>query len=311
MSGRHAREVPAHTTDASAGPGPAPSGTLVEATGVVKTYGSLTAVDDVSLRVGPGEIVGLLGANGAGKTTLLRVLLALEAADAGEVRVLGTAPAAADRHALGYVPQGLGLYTDLSVDQNVEFVAHAYSVTDPPPLPVELAAVRRTLVARIGLGLQRRLAFHCALLHAPRLLILDEPTSGVDPLARARLWDTIHEQAEAGVGVLVTTHYMQEATQCSRLEIMAHGRRVAHGTVDDITAGREAVVVRTDDWAAAFGALADAGLPVVLDGRTTRVAGRPPADVEAALARAGVEASTAVVPATLEETMVLVDRGEA
>ncbi|MBD8079430.1 ABC transporter ATP-binding protein [Cellulosimicrobium arenosum] len=284
---------------------------LVQARGVTRTYGDVRAVDDMSLEVAPGEIVGLLGANGAGKTTLLRVLLALEAADAGEVEVLGSAPAAVDRHALGYVPQGLGLYTDLSTDQNVEFVAQAYGVAEPPPLPDELAAVRTALVAEIGLGLQRRLAFYCALMHAPRLLVLDEPTSGVDPLARARLWDTIHEQAEAGVGVLVTTHYLQEAAQCTRLEIMSHGRRVAHGTVADITSGREAVVVRGDDWAAVFGALADAGLPVVLDGRTTRVAGTPAADVEAALAGAGVEARTDVVPATLEETMVLVERAGA
>lgn len=288
--------------------GPGDAAPLVVAHGVRRVYGELAAVDDVSLRVAPGEVVGLLGANGAGKTTLLRVLLGLEVADAGDVRVLGAPPARADRRALGYVPQGLGLYPALTVDENVAFVAQAFGVVDPGPLPGALAAVRSRPVGSIGLGRQRRLAFHCALLHHPRLLVLDEPTSGVDPLARARLWDTIHEQAEAGVGVLVTTHYMQEAEQCTRLEILSRGRRVAGGPVADIVAGHDAVVVRADDWAAPFGALVRAGLPVVLDGRTSRVAGTAAADVERALAQAGVRATTEVVAASLEETMVLVER---
>lgn len=281
---------------------------LVVAHGVRRLYGGLAAVDDVSLRVEPGEVVGLLGANGAGKTTLLRVLLGLEAPDAGDVRVLGAPPGRGDRRALGYVPQGLGLYPALTVDENVAFVAQAFGVGDPGPLPGPLAAVRSRPVATIGLGHQRRLAFHCALLHRPRLLVLDEPTSGVDPLARARLWDTIHEQAEAGAGVLVTTHYLQEAEQCTRLEILSRGRRVAGGRVPDIVAGHDAVVVRADDWAAGFGALVRAGLPVSLDGRTSRVAGTAAADVEQVLAAAGVAAATRVVPASLEETMVLVER---
>ncbi len=284
---------------------------LVIVAGVTKRFGSFTAVSEMSLTVGPGEIVGLLGANGAGKTTVIRMILGLEAADAGSISVLGVTPAKVDRHALGYVPQGLGLYQELTVAQNVQFVAEAFSVADLPPLPAALAQVRSRQVHEIGLGRQRQLAFYCALIHAPRLLVLDEPTSGVDPLARARLWDTIHEQAEAGVAVLVTTHYMQEAEQCTRLEIMSHGVSVARGQVEQITAGHQAVVVRADDWAGAFSALGAAGLPVVLDGRTSRVAGASIAEVEAALVAGGVRAATAVVPATLEETMVLVDRVRA
>ncbi|WP_402463540.1 ABC transporter ATP-binding protein [Isoptericola aurantiacus] len=281
---------------------------LVHADGVTKTFGDLTAVDDMSLSVGPGEIVGLLGANGAGKTTFLRVLLGLEVATSGRVQVLGSAPAVSDRHALGYVPQGLGLSQALTVRQNVEFVADTFGVREVPALPTALADVADAPVARVGLGRQRQLAFHCALLHAPRLLVLDEPTSGVDPLARARLWDTIHAQAESGVGVLVTTHYMQEAEQCGRLVIMSQGREVAHGTSDDITAGTRAVVVHAEDWAAAFAALDAAGLPVVLSGRTSRVAGTPVDDVRAALSTGGVDGRVEEVGATLEETMVLVER---
>lgn len=291
------------------GPGAVPGGrALIDVERVVKGFGPLTAVDGVSLTVAPGEIVGLLGANGAGKTTLIRMILGLESADSGRIETLGSAPSRADRHALGYVPQGLGLSLALTVDQNVEFVVAAFGVDGVPPLPGALAAVRDRPVAEIGLGRQRQLAFHCALLHAPRLLVLDEPTSGVDPLARARLWDVVHAQADAGVGILVTTHYMQEAEQCTRLQVMAHGLPVAAGTVRDVTAGHEAVVVRTDAWQEAFGALGDAGFPVVLDGRATRVAGTDPDDVRSALASAGIVATCEVVPATVEETMVLVDR---
>jgi ABC-2 type transport system ATP-binding protein len=282
---------------------------LVHATGVTKRFGPFTAVEDMSLTVRPGEVVGLLGSNGAGKTTLLRVLLGLEAADEGHVRVLDAPPAAADRHALGYVPQGLGLSQALSVRQNVEFVAAAFSVRRPPELPAALADVADEPVGRIGLGRQRQLAFHCALLHAPRLLVLDEPTSGVDPLARARLWDTVHAQAEGGAGVLVTTHYMQEAEQCDRLVIMSRGRGVARGTVGDITAGSTTSVVHADDWAGVFAALDGAGLPVVLAGRTSRVAGTAPDRVRQVLDDAGVPAQVAEEAATLEETMVLIEQG--
>ncbi|WP_353709348.1 ATP-binding cassette domain-containing protein [Cellulosimicrobium sp. ES-005] len=310
----------AHGTDDAArdAVGPAPHGPgwlaagadapLVRVDGAERRFGDVAAVDDVSLVVRPGEVVGLLGANGAGKTTLLRMVLGLDRLDGGRVEVLGAPPDRAGRRAVGYVPQGLGLSGELSVEENVEFVAAVYGVRDVPMLPPALAAVRRRPVAEIGLGRRRQLAFHCALLHAPRLLVLDEPTSGVDPLARARAWDAIHAQADAGVGVLVTTHYLQEAEQCDRLHVLSRGRSVASGTVADVVGGREAVVVRSREWPAAFAALDAAGLPVMLDGRAARVAGTTLATVRDALAAAGVVATCDVVPATLEETMVLVDR---
>lgn len=298
-------------TDQPAGAAAAPDASLVRVEGARRRFGDVVAVDDVSLVVRPGEVVGLLGANGAGKTTLLRMVLGLDRLDGGRVEVLGAPPDRAGRRSVGYVPQGLGLSGDLSVEENVRFVAAVYGVRDVPALPPALAAVRRRPVAEIGLGRRRQLAFHCALLHAPRLLVLDEPTSGVDPLARARAWDAIHEQADAGVGVLVTTHHLQEAEQCDRLHVLSRGRVVAEGTVADVVGGREAVVVRSRDWQATFAALDAAGLPVMLDGRATRVAGTPPATVRDALAATGVAATCDVVPATLEETMVLVDRASA
>ncbi|MEV6103594.1 ABC transporter ATP-binding protein [Streptomyces sp. NPDC051940] len=281
---------------------------LAEAHDATRRFGDLTAVDRVSLSVRPGEILGLLGANGAGKTTLIRMLLGLLVPTGGGVRMFGRAPSTATRTRLGYVPQGLGLWEGLTVHENLAFAASAYRDGAGIPLPDALERARHRLVGDIGLGLQRRLAFTVALAHRPDLLILDEPTSGVDPLSRARLWDTIHEQAESGVGVLVTTHYMQEAQQCDQLVLMSRGRRVAAGTEADIVGGTTAVEVDTDDWARAFAALDAAGLPVTLAGTRVRLADTAPERVRQALAKAGLTARTEEVRATLEEKMTALDR---
>ena len=138
--------------------------------------------------------------------------------------------------------------------------------------------------------------------------MLDEPTSGVDALARAPLWDTIHQQADAGVGVLVTTHNMQEAEQCDRLLLMSQARLVAEGSEDDVIGGTTAIEVRTDDWAAAFAALNSGGEPVTLDGRHVRVADADPERLASILSVAGVAAELAAVPATIEERMTVLAR---
>lgn len=285
----------------------APAAATVLASGrhVVKRFARATAVDDVTLEVRSGEIVGLIGANGAGKTTFLRTLLGLERADEGEVALFGRAPDAASRRRLGYVPQGLGLYRTISVDQNVEFFSRVYGVPEVA-LPASLDAVRREVVGGIGLGRQRQLAFTLALGHDPDLLVLDEPTSGVDPLSRARLWDIIHAEAQAGRGVLVTTHYLQEAEQCTRLALMSQGRLLASGSVDELTAGVSAVLVRSGRWQDAFEALGDAGLAIMLSGQAVRVAGATPDEVRDALG--GIPASVDAVAPTLEESMVLLER---
>jgi ABC-2 type transport system ATP-binding protein len=283
------------------------AGAAVEATGVVTEFGGFRAVDDVSLTVRSGRVVGLLGANGAGKTTLIRTVLGLVAPSSGTVRVLGGAPSRDTRRRVGYVPQGLGLAADLTVAENLEFAAAAYRTGAAPELPEDLAPHAGRLVGSLSLGLQRRLAFTVALSHAPELLVLDEPTSGVDPLARAALWDTVHAQAESGVAVLVTTHYMQEAEQCDELVLMSHGRRVAAGTLADVLDGTTAVEVTTPDWQAAFGALTAAGLPVTVAGRAVRVAGAAADAVAEALRAAGVPGEARTVPARLEEVMVLTD----
>lgn len=283
------------------------SETLLRADRVGRTFGGFIAVEDVTMSVTPGEVVGLLGANGAGKTTLIRMLLGLIATTTGDVELLGGAPDRERRTHLGYVSQGLGLYGDLTVRENLAFSTQAYGVVTPDLTGALLSGADR-LVADLPLGLQRQLAFLSALAHEPTVLVLDEPTSGVDALARAALWDTIHEQAEKGVGVLVTTHNMQEAEQCDRLLLMSQARLVAQGSEADIIGSTTAVAVSSNDWAGAFAVLNDAGQPVMLAGRDVRVADADADQVRGILADAGITADVVGVPATIEERMMVLAR---
>jgi ABC-2 type transport system ATP-binding protein len=278
----------------------AAAGPLALCDGVSRQFGEFMAVSEVSLAVRAGEIVGLLGANGAGKTTLIRMLLGLLPASAGEVLLFGAPPSRRTRRRIGYLPQGLGLYDDLTPEQNMEFSAAAFG-GKRAELPASLRPYAGTPVGSLPLGLQRRVAFAQALSHQPDLLILDEPTSGVDPLGRARLWDTIAGAAAAGAGVLVTTHYMEEAGECTRLVIMADGRVVAQGTAPEIVGTAQVTVVATAAWADAFRALEEARLPVALAGRALRVPGAEPAEVQRVLTAAGQQARVSAAPATLEE----------
>lgn len=274
-----------------------------ETVDVVRRFGTFTAVDRVAMEVGPGEVVGLLGANGAGKTTLIRMLLGILPASEGRVRLFGHPPSRRVRRRIGYMPQSLGLYEDLTVGENLAFRAAAFGVPRPP-LSAALVEVRDRQVGDLPLGLRRRAAFACALANHPDLLVLDEPTSGVDPLGRARLWDTIREAAEGGAAVLVTTHHMDESAQCDRLVVMAAGRVAATGTVAAIIHGQTAVEVRAERWDRAFAAL-DGRFSVVLSGRSVRVPAGDPSAVEAALREAGVDAEVRTVPATFEEAFVV------
>ena len=259
---------------------------LADCAAVTRTFGPVVAVDRVDLQVGPGEVVGLLGANGAGKTTLIKLLLGLMRASAGQVRLFGRPPSRQTRRRIGYVPQDLGLYDDLTVAQNLAFARSVFG-GPAPALPASLRPFAQTLVGALPLGVARRAAFTEALAHRPDLLILDEPTSGVDPLARARLWETIQDAAEAAAGVIVTTHYMEEAEECTRLVVMAAGRVVAEGTAAGIVGDRRTAVVDTGDWAATARLIEAAGLPAVLAGTSLRVPGHHPATVQRALAGPG------------------------
>jgi len=275
--------------------------TVVAGRALTRRFGDFTAVDGVDLTVERGEVVGILGANGAGKTTLIKMILGLLRPTSGSVALFGSPPARDTRRRVGYVPQGLGLWKDLTAAENLEFIAGAFAVA-PAPAP---AGAGDLPVGLLPLGVQRRVAFAAALQHRPLLLILDEPTSGVAPLARAGLWSEIRSRAESGTAVLVTTHYMDEARQADRLILMSQGRVVGSGSEVDLVAGRGAVVVTCPAWDAAFTALEGAGFAAGLSGGTVRVPGADPAEVLGALESAGVPASVAAVPATLEEVMVL------
>lgn len=269
---------------------------------VTMRFGPVTAVDSVSLTVGGGEVVGLLGANGAGKTTVIRLLLGLVRPSQGDVSLFGAPPSMATRRRIGYVPQTLGLYDDLTVEENWTFTASAF---DSPrlALPPSIGDVRNHLVGTLPLGLQRRVAFAVAFSHQPELLVLDEPTSGVGTLNRARLWQDIRDSAEHGTGVLVTTHNMGEAEQCDRLIVMAGGRVIAEGTVADVIGDRHVVEVTCDGWQEAFSILDAEGLIVQVHGDVLRVPASPE-HVEELFARHHLRGEVVTVLANLEEAFV-------
>ncbi len=277
---------------------------LAEARGVTRRFGDFTAVCAVDLAVGPGEVVGLLGANGAGKTTLIRLLLGLLRPSSGTIRLFGSQPSIETRRRVGYVPQTLGLYAGLTVAENWAFTAAAFRIT--VPVPDSIAGWRHEVVGGLPLGAQRQVAFAVALSHRPELLILDEPTSGVGPLGRVRLWEDIRRAAGQGAGVLVTTHNMEEAEQCDRLVVMAAGKAVARGTANDIIGGRTVAEVRCADANRAFALLDAAGLPVQLHGEVLRVSAPAPA-VARLLPGAGIR----IVPADLDEAFADLVSGPA
>jgi ABC-2 type transport system ATP-binding protein len=281
---------------------------LAEARGASRRFGAFTAVSAADLAVTRGEVVGLLGANGAGKTTLVRLLLGLLRVSDGVVLLFGSPPSVASRRRVGYVPQSLGLYAGLTVAENWAFTAAAFG-NSGAPVPEGISAWRDELAGRLPLGVQRQVAFALTLSHQPELLVLDEPTSGVGPLRRTRLWDEIRQAADQGVGVLVTTHNMEEAEQCDRLLVMAGGRVVARGTAEEIIGDRMVAQVRCGDSTRAF-ALLDAGhLPVQAHGATLRV-GATAAAVSGLLSRGGIDATVEIVPANLEEAFVAMVAGQ-
>ena len=211
---------------------------VIQTKSLTKKFGNFTAVDRVSFEVFPGEVAGYLGPNGSGKTTTIRMLLGLLLPTSGQARVFGADPVTqADiiRGQVGYMSQQFGLYDDLTVWENLEFYAGIYGIRDPEHLKntldqVSALEIQDELVGALLVGWRQRLSLSVAIVHNPRLLFLDEPTSGVDPSARRFFWDLIYDLVDGGITVLVTTHYMDEAEYCQRVGIMRAGQLLAIDT---------------------------------------------------------------------------------
>jgi ABC-2 type transport system ATP-binding protein len=220
---------------------------IVEVEGFAKSYGPVQAVRDLSFRVRRGEIFGMIGPDGAGKTTTLRTLATLLRPDRGVLTVDGhdvSTAFAAIRAIIGYMPQRFSLYPDLSIDQNLRFFAELFGVprVEIPRRMERLYAFSRLapfadrLSGRLSGGMKQKLALSCTLIHDPVLLVLDEPTTGVDPVSRNELWSILRELRTQGVSILVSTPYMDEAVYCDRMLIMYDGAELACGTPDELSA---------------------------------------------------------------------------
>ena len=224
------------------------NGWAVEIDDLVKTFGAFVAVDHVSLQVRKGEIFGFLGPNGAGKSTTIRMLCGLLTPTSGRASVSGfdvaTQPEEIRRN-IGYMSQKFSLYDDLTVEENIDFFTGIYGVPrelraarkDYVLQMANLAERRRALTRTLAGGWKQRLALGCAILHDPPVLFLDEPTSGVDPIARRAFWALIHDLSETGHTTFVSTHYMDEAEYCHRLALMYRGKVIALGTPAELKRG--------------------------------------------------------------------------
>jgi ABC-2 type transport system ATP-binding protein len=305
---------------------PAPA---IRARGLTKRFGALVAVDAVDLEVPRRHVYGFLGPNGSGKSTTIRMLCGLLTPSAGQIEVLGLRipeQAEALRTRIGYMTQKFSLFEDLSVRENLEFMAAVQGLAKARAIAridelvdrYRFGDRQKQLAGTLSGGQKQRLALACAVVHAPELLFLDEPTSAVDPESRRDFWDKLFELADAGTTLLVSTHYMDEAERCHRLAILDRGRLVADVTPAQLTgqlAGRTFAVHAAQPRRAQQVLQALPGAPAVAQiGNTLRVLTEDPAidaaAVRAALRSAGLDAEVEPVAPNLEDVFVAATRSD-
>ena len=290
---------------------------------VAKAYGHVQAIVDLSLSIGAGEMFGLIGPDGAGKTTTIRLICGLLAADKGTVRVLGLDPRREHRKltdAVGYFSQTFSLYADLSIDENVAFFAEIHGMNDYATRRdrllemTQLTPFRRRLAGQLSGGMKQKLALACTLVHEPRVILLDEPTTGVDPVSRREFWKLLSEFLAQGITIVMSTPYLDEAERCSRVALLHNGRLLALDTpaaLRQTLPGKLFEVIASDHRQAARVLAKLAGVESVqMFGERAHVRMRTDADgdvarLEAALRAEGVDA-TSVRPLTpsLEDVFV-------
>lgn len=216
---------------------------IIDVKNLRKSFAGNMVVKDVSLQVKKGEVFGFLGPNGSGKTTTIRMLCGLLTPDSGDGTCLGydiLTESSKIKQRVGYMTQKFSFYTDLSVEENLDFIARVYGIDhrhdriEKIMQDMGLTARRRQLTGKLSGGWKQRVALSACLLHEPSLLLLDEPTAGIDPIARRDFWDTIHELSEKGITTLMATHYMDEAERCTRLAYLAYSELIITGTVGEV-----------------------------------------------------------------------------
>lgn len=290
----------------------------IDVRGVTKRFGPKTVVNGIDLQVRRGEIFGFLGPNGSGKTTFIRMLCGLLTPDAGEGTCLGynvLTQQAQIKRQVGYMTQRFSYYEDLSIRENLDFIARVYGIAnrraavDHSLERLGLANRSHQLAGQLSGGWKQRLALAACLIHAPRLLLLDEPTAGVDPKARRDFWDEIHQLSADGLTVLITTHYMDEAERCHRVAYLAYGELLTRGTVAEVIAAAHVTTwtITGPDLAAVAAALR--GQPgveqVVAFGRTLHVSGRDVDQLDAAIAaKRDQRHRWEKIPASLEDVFI-------